>query len=44
MKKLSFGDVQKIKIGSTVIWSCIFGWALINGATLIFATVKHYIN
>lgn len=43
MKKLSFGDVQKIKMGSAVIFASLGGWTLINGLTLILSTIQKYL-
>ena len=44
MKKLSFGDSQKIKMGNVVIVSSLVGWTVINGITLILTTIQKYIN
>ncbi len=42
-KKFSMGDSQKIKTGSTIQWASIGGWAVVNGAPLIFNTIAQYI-
>ena len=44
MKKFSFGDHQKIKMGNMVIFSSLIGWTVINGLTLILTTIQKYIN
>ncbi|QIB69787.1 hypothetical protein Ami103574_10850 [Aminipila butyrica] len=42
--KTAGGNPQKIEMGFTAIKWSIFGWALVNGAPLIFATINKYIS
>lgn len=42
-KKFSMGDAQKVKTGSTVMWSSLIGWTVVNGLPLILESIKVYI-
>lgn len=43
MKKMSFGDDQKIRTGNKIMSGSIIAWAVLNGLPLILGTIQNYI-